>query len=446
MIRSILVANRGEIAARVIRTARKMGLKTVAVHSEPDAGALFVRAADESVNLGGKTPLESYLDAAKIIAAARAKRCDAVHPGYGFLAENPDFGRRCREAGLLFIGPEEEAIRVMGDKAEARKTARRLGLPTVPGSDVVQGLAEAQAACERISFPVLLKASAGGGGIGMRRVDTPEELPRAFTETADRAGAAFGDGRVYIEKYLDEPHHIEIQVLRDRRGSVLTFYERECSVQRRYQKVIEESPSTFVTPELRRALREAAGKLMDGIGYLNAGTVEFVVDRLRNYYFLEANTRLQVEHPLTEEITGLDLVELQIRVAAGEELPLAESELKTEGWAIEARVYAEDPERFYPSPGTITAYAEPAGEGIRVDSGYGLQGVVTPYYDPLIAKLITRGADREESRERMLRALDGYLIAGIKTNIPFLQKAFRSSLFRGGGYDTHFIDKLKKEL
>jgi acetyl-CoA carboxylase biotin carboxylase subunit len=445
VIQTLLIANRGEIARRIIRTAKKMGIKTVAVYSDADTGALFAREADASIGLGGKTPLESYLDVEKVIGAALSERCDAVHPGYGFLSENPSFVRKCMEVGLLFVGPEAESIRLMGDKAQARRTAQTLGIATVPGSGIVRDLAEAMAACEQISFPVLLKASAGGGGIGMRRIENVVDLPSAFDETSARARVAFGDSRVYLEKYLDEPHHIEIQVFRDKRGNVLTFCERECSVQRRFQKVIEESPSTFVTADLRRDLRKAAKKLVNGIGYVNAGTVEFVVDSERNYYFLEANTRLQVEHPVTEAITGLDLVELQLRITAGEELSLVDDGIVTAGNALEARIYAEDPERFYPSPGTITGYEEPAGEGIRVDSGYCLEDTVTPYYDPLIAKLITHGSSREEARARMLHALDRYHISGIKTNIPFLKKAFSSPLFRRGGYDTHFVEKLKKE-
>ncbi len=444
VIRSILVANRGEIAARVIRSARRLGIKTVAVYSDADCGGFYMRDADEAVCLGGKTPLESYLDVEKIIEAAISRKCDAVHPGYGFLSENPVFVERCAQAGLTFIGPGAESIRLMGDKARSRQTAQSLGLPTVPGSDVVEGVQEAQEVCACLGYPVLLKASAGGGGIGMRKVESPKGLLQAFTETTDRAGVAFGDCRVFVEKYLEEPHHIEIQVLCDHYGGVLTFYERECSVQRRYQKVIEESPSTCVSEELRRNLREAARRLVDGIGYVNAATVEFVVDKERNFYFLETNTRLQVEHPVTEAITGLDFVELQIRIAAGEKLPLEEADLVTKGWALEARIYAEDPKRFYPSPGTITEYVEPCGEGVRVDSGYGLQGAVTPYYDPLVAKLITYGADRGEALSRMSAALDDYHIGGIRTNIPFLKEAFASSLFREGGYDTHFVEKLRQ--
>lgn len=444
MMHSILIANRGEIARRVIRTAKKLGIRTVAVHSDIDQNALFVKESDESVSLGGKNPLESYLDIEKIIAAAKAKKCEAVHPGYGFLSENPKFVKRCEEEGIIFVGPGADAISAMGDKASARATAKRLDIPTVPGSDILQSADEAKKVCEQLSFPVLLKASAGGGGIGMRKIDKAEQVEKAFEETTSRAKQAFGDGRVYIEKYLEEPHHIEIQALRDKAGNVVTFYERECSVQRRHQKVIEESPSTFVTESLRQNLREAAKKLVNGIGYLNAGTIEFVVDKNRNFYFLEANTRLQVEHPVTEEIFGVDLVEVQIKIASGEDIPLQEENLKVKGWAMESRIYAEDPERFLPSPGTISEYREPAGEGIRVDSGYEAGSAITPYYDPMIAKLISCAETREKAIEQMLVALEQYKISGIKTNIPFLQKAFSSELFKNGGYDTHFIEKLRK--
>lgn len=444
-IKSILIANRGEIARRVIRTAKKMKIKTVAVYSDADENALFAKEADQRGGLGGKTPLESYLDFEKIVKIALEKKCDAIHPGYGFLSENAKFVKRCREANILFIGPEAEAITAMGDKALARKTARELGVPTVPGSEILRSVEEAKAACNNISFPALLKASAGGGGIGMRKVGNHEELPTAFEEASNRAKVAFGDSRVYIEKYLEEPHHIEIQVFCDAEGNVLTFHERECSVQRRYQKIIEESPSTYVTEELREKLREATRKLVRGIGYLNAGTIEFIVDKDRNFYFLEANTRLQVEHPITEVITGLDLVELQIKIASGERLPIEEDDLEVEGWGIESRIYAEDPVRFFPSPGTITEYSEPSGEGIRVDSGYGVQSVISPYYDPLIAKLITHGATRDVAIERMLSALENYSISGIKTNIPFLKEAYASPLFKNGGYDTHFIEKFRKQ-
>jgi len=442
LIKKVLIANRGEIARRIIRTTDKLNIDTVAVYAEPDSNAIFVREAGEAVSLGGRTPLESYLDIEKIIGAAKKTGCDAVHPGYGFLSENPLFVNRCQAEGLTFIGPTAEAIGLMGDKAEARKVAKRLGVPTVPGSEIMANLAEAEEVCPKIGFPLLLKAAAGGRGIGMRLLSGPEELAAGFTETADRAGVAFGDKRVYAEKYLDQPHHIEIQVLRDHHGNLLTFFERECSVQRRYQKVIEESPSTAVDSELRRKLREAARKLAEGIGYLNAGTIEFVVDGSGNFYFLEANTRLQVEHPVTELITGIDFVEQQIQIVSGETLKLRDEDLEHSGWAIEARIYAEDPKRFFPSPGTITEYLEPKGEGIRVDSGYEAGSVITPYYDPLLAKLIAHGETRSEAIGRLEEALKGFQITGLKTNIPFLLEVVASRLFIDGGYDTHFIKKM----
>ncbi len=444
MIKKVLIANRGEIARRIIRTTDKLNIGSVAVFAEPDSSAIFVREAGEAVSLGGRTPLESYLDIEKIIGAAKKTGCDAVHPGYGFLSENPRFVNRCQAEGLTFIGPTAEAIGLMGDKAEARKVAKRLGVPTVPGSEIMANLVEAEEFCSKIGFPLLLKATAGGGGIGMRLISDPQELAAAFTETADRAGVAFGDKRVYAEKYLDQPHHIEIQVLRDHHGNLLTFYERECSVQRRYQKVIEESPSTAVDSELRRKLREATRKLAEGIGYLNAGTIEFVVDGSGNFYFLEANTRLQVEHPVTELITGIDFVEQQIQIVSGETLKLRDEDLEHSGWAIEARIYAEDPKRFFPSPGTIAEYLEPKGEGIRVDSGYEAGSVITPYYDPLLAKLIAHGETRSEAIGRLEEALKGFQISGLKTNIPFLLEAVVSRLFIDGGYDTHFIEKMKQ--
>lgn len=443
MLRSILIANRGEIARRIIKTAKRMGIRSVAVYSEIDSNALFVKEADEGVNLGGKTPLESYLAIEKIISAAKEKRCEAIHPGYGFLSERPEFVRRCEEEGIIFIGPPASVISAMGDKVEARRTARKLGVPTVPGSDIVQNEEEARRVCAEIGMPVLIKAAAGGGGIGMALVDRAEDLPRMLQTTSDRARSAFGDGRVYIEKYLEEPHHIEIQILRDAQGNVLTFYERECSIQRRHQKIIEESPSTFVTEELRKKLREAARKLAEGIGYLNAGTIECMVDKQKNFYFLEANTRLQVEHPITEAITGIDLVEMQIRIASREPLPFRDEDIKVNGWAIESRIYAEDPERFLPSPGKIKDYKEPTGDGIRTDSGYTDGDTLSPFYDPLIAKLITHGETRDSAINKMLFALDNYIITGIKTNIPFLKNAISSHLFKTGGYDTHFVEKLK---
>ncbi|MBT9131818.1 ATP-grasp domain-containing protein [candidate division NPL-UPA2 bacterium Unc8] len=444
MISSVLVANRGEIARRVIRTIKRLKIKTIAVYSDIDENTLFANDADEKVSLGGKTPLESYLNIEKIIKVAVDKKCEAIHPGYGFLSENSDFIRACENENIIFIGPKASSVAVMGDKQRARETAKKLGVPIISGSGILKNLKEAEEVCKELSFPVILKASAGGGGIGMKKVETEGELRQAYEQTSNRARAAFGDGRVYIEKYLEEPHHIEIQVLRDKFGNVLTFYERECSVQRRHQKIIEESPSTFVPEELRHNLREAAKKLVNGIDYLNAATIEFMVDKYRNFYFLEANTRLQVEHPITEEISGVDLVEFQLEIASGKPIPLLEENLKVSGWAIESRIYAEDPEKFYPSPGTIAEYSEPQGEGIRVDSGTRGGDVISSFYDPLIAKLVTFGEDRTIAIERMLFALENYSITGIKTNIPFLTKAYSSKLFSNGGYDTHFIEKLNQ--
>ncbi len=437
-IRSLLVANRGEIARRILRTARRMGIRTVAVHSDADAKALHVKEADAAFPLGGNAPRETYLDVEKIVAAAKKSGAEAIHPGYGFLSERPPFARRCREEGILFVGPSPEAMEALGDKERARDLARRSGAPLAPGTAVLSGPDEAAKRAEALGYPVLLKASAGGGGIGTKRVDAPGEMARAFDEAARRAQQAFGDGRLYLETYLRDPHHIEVQILGDRAGKVVTFVERECSVQRRYQKVIEESPSPFATPALRERLRESARALALAARYENAGTVEFVVDGDRNPCFLEVNTRLQVEHPVTEMATGLDLVELQLRIAAGESLTLDETRFS--GHAIECRVYAEDPERFFPSPGPLSTYREPSGEGVRVDSGYAQGDVLTPHYDPLIAKLIAHGPDRAAAIGRMAGALERYEISGLKCNLPFLRKAVASGLFRGGNYTTHFIE------
>ncbi|MEM3086114.1 MAG: biotin carboxylase N-terminal domain-containing protein [Halobacteria archaeon] len=467
-IRSLLVANRGEIARRVIRTARRLSIRTVALHSDVDAKALHVKEADAAVPLGGNAPGETYLDIEKVVAAAKKAGAEAIHPGYGFLSERPTFARRCREESILFVGPSPEAMEALGDKERAREVARRVGAPLAPGTPILPGPDEAAREAERVGYPVLLKASAGGGGIGTKRVDSPADIAKAFDEASRRAQQAFGDGRLYLEKYLRDPHHIEVQVLGDRAGKVVTFVERECSVQRRFQKVIEESPSPFATPALRQRLREAARAVAKVAKYENAGTVEFVVDGDRNPYFLEVNTRLQVEHPVTEMVTEivrgaqpkastagrtaaeggrksnrLDLVEQQLRIAAGELLALDEARLPVSGHAIQCRVYAEDPERFFPSPGPLATYREPSGEGVRVDSGYTQGDALTPHYDPLIAKLIVHGPDRETAISRMAGALERYEIGGLKHNIPFLKNAVGSDLFRGGNYTTHFIEALR---
>ncbi len=445
MLKSVLIVNRGEIARRIIRGAKLLGIEAIAVYSDIDEQSLFVQEADKAVSIGEPKPKDSYLNIDKVIAAAKESGASAIHPGYGFLSERWEFAQRCEREGLIFIGPSSEVIRRMGDKLRSREIASSLGIPVPPGSGILTSVQEAGKWAAELSFPVIFKASAGGGGIGMVKVEKEEEVAEAFETATNRARLAFGDERVYVERYLESPHHIEIQVLGDKDGNVVTFPERECSVQRRHQKVIEESPSPFATAGLRQELRQAAKSLARGIGYRNAGTVEFVVDGIRNYYFLEINARLQVEHPVTEMLTGIDLVEQQMRIASGESLLLREESLGWRGWAIESRVYAEDSKNFYPSPGKIASYVEPRGEGIRVDSGYWAGDTVSQFYDPLIAKLIAWGEDRGKAIMRMQHALDSYEITGIKNNIPFLREAFCSELFKSGNYDTHFISRLKEE-
>ena len=444
MLKSMLIANRGEIARRIIRTAKRLGVETIAICSDVDETALFVQEADKAIRVSGSKPRDSYLNIDNIIGIAKDVETSAVHPGYGFLSERWEFAQRCEREGLTFVGPKSEVINSMGDKARSREIATSLGIPIPPGSGILSGVQEAKEWAGKLSFPVIFKAAAGGGGIGMRKVEGMEEVAEAFDEASNRARLAFGDERVYVEKYLESPHHIEIQILGDEDGNVVTFPERECSVQRRHQKVIEESPSPFATSELRLGLRQAARRLAQELGYTNAGTVEFVVDKDRNFYFLEVNTRLQVEHPITEMITGFDLVEQQIRIASGEPLTIKEDNLKWNGWALESRVYAEDSENFYPSPGKIISYLEPSGDGIRVDSGYRAGDTITQFYDPLIAKLVVWGKDRSKAITRMLEALADYEITGIRNNIDFLKKAFDSELFQSGSYDTHFIPRLRE--
>lgn len=445
MLKSILVANRGEIARRIIKTAKKLGIETIAIHSDADETALCAQEADKAIRVSGTKPRDSYLNIDHIVNIAKELKASAIHPGYGFLAERWEFAQKCEQEGVIFIGPKSEVIHSMGDKARSREIATSLGIPIPPGSNILRDVVEAKEWAEKLTLPVIFKASAGGGGIGMKRIGRMEEVAEAFEETSNRAKMAFGDDRVYIEKYLDSPHHIEIQILGDKNGKVITFPERECSVQRRHQKVIEESPSPFATPELRQSLRQTAKRLAEKLGYTNAGTVEFVVDKHRNFYFLEVNTRLQVEHPITEMITGFDLVEQQIRIASGAPLAIDEENIAWNGWALEARIYAEDSDNFYPSPGKLASYVEPSGDGIRVDSGYKAGDTISQFYDPLIAKLITWGADRNQATDKMLKALADYEITGIKNNIPFLKKAFDSALFKSGNYDTHFISNLKEK-
>ena len=444
MLRSVLIANRGEIARRIIRTAKLLGVETIAVYSDIDEKSLFVQDADRAVEIGEARPKDSYLNIDKIIAGARECGATAIHPGYGFLSERWEFAHRCETEGLIFVGPSSEVIHKMGDKYRSRQIASDLGIPIPPGSGILTSAEEARNWAAELSFPIIFKASAGGGGIGMVKVEEEKEIAEGFDAATNRARLAFGDDRVYVEKYLESPHHIEIQTLGDKDGNVVTFPERECSVQRRHQKVIEESPSPFATAELRHRLRQAAKRLAQGIGYRNAGTVEFVVDGRGRFYFLEINARLQVEHPITEMITGIDLVEQQMRIASGEPLLLSEEGITWNGWAIESRIYAEDSTNFYPSPGKIVSYMEPGGEGMRVDSGYQAGDTVSQFYDPLIAKLVVWGEDRHKAIAKMRHALDKYEITGIKTNVPFLRGAFDSELLRSGNYDTHFISKLKE--
>jgi propionyl-CoA carboxylase alpha chain len=441
MFSKILIANRGEIACRVIRTARRMGIKTVAVYSEADAEALHVREADEAVPIGPPPAADSYLKVDRIVAACKATGAQAVHPGYGFLSERPGFAAALAEAGIAFIGPTPDAIAAMGDKIESKKLAATAGVSTVPGYlGVINDTAEAARIAADIGYPVMIKASAGGGGKGMRVAHDDAELREGFSGAQHEAKSSFGDDRVFLEKYIEEPRHIEIQVLGDAHGNVVHLGERECSIQRRHQKVIEESPSPFIDEATRAAMGAQAVALSKAVGYRSAGTVEFIVDRDKNFYFLEMNTRLQVEHPVTEMVTGFDLVELMIRVAAGEQLPFTQQDIKQTGWAIEARVYAEDPERnFLPSIGRLLRYIPPAGEGIRIDSGVYEGAEISVYYDPMIAKLCAYGGDRGQAIERLRGALDGFYIAGLRHNVAFLAAIVEKQRFVDGALSTNFI-------
>ncbi len=442
MFKKVLIANRGEIAVRVIRTLKEMGIKSVAVFSDIDRRSLHVNLADEAYPLGGKTSAESYLVMEKIIEIAKKSGAEAIHPGYGFLSENEAFAKMCQQNGIVFIGPSPDAIVKMGDKVTARKIMEKAGVPVIPGFEK-EGLTEEEALAfaKKAGFPVMIKASAGGGGKGMRKVSSETEFAKAFRQAKSEAKSSFGDDRVYIEKFLEEPRHIEIQVLGDKYGNVIYLGERECSVQRRHQKVIEEAPSPFVTEKMRKEMGETAVKAAKAVGYFSAGTVEFLVDKHRNFYFLEMNTRLQVEHPITEWITGLDLVEYQIRIAAGEKLDLKQEEISIRGHAIECRIYAEDPDKnFMPSPGLIKKLAVPSGPGVRDDSGVSEGSEVSLFYDPMISKLSVFHRDRQSAIKRMLRALDEYIVAGIKTNIEFHKKVLTHPAFVSGKYDTTFID------
>ena len=442
MIKKILVANRGEIACRVMRTAKKMGISTVAVYSDADKDALHVRMADEAVHIGPPASAQSYLLIDKIVEACKQTGADAVHPGYGFLSEKREFQEALSRAGILFIGPDAEAIFAMGDKIESKKLAKKAGVVQVPGYlGVIKDAEEAVKIAKDIGYPVMIKASAGGGGKGMRLSWNDQETREGFVSATNEAKSSFADDRVFIEKFIEHPRHIEIQVLGDSHGNVVYLGERECSIQRRHQKVIEEAPSPFLTPEVRKAMGEQAVALAKAVNYKSAGTVEFIVDVNRNFYFLEMNTRLQVEHPVTELVTGLDLVEWMIRVAAGEKLGFAQKDIKLTGWAMEARVYAEDPYRnFLPSIGRLTRYLEPeAGKHVRVDSGVGEGGEISIHYDPMIAKLCSYGADRTQAIAHMRRALDEYYIRGLNHNIPFLAALMGHPRFVKGELSTGFI-------
>lgn len=447
MIRKVLIANRGEIALRVIRACMELGIKTVAVYSEADRDSLHAWLADEDVCIGGPRPAESYLDPRRIISAAVITNADAIHPGYGFLAENADFADICEEHGITFIGPTPEQIRAMGDKAEAKRLMQEAGVPTVPGSDgVVDDLDEARKIAKDIGYPVMIKATAGGGGKGMRIAYDEADLVKKFEMARAEAKAAFGDPGVYIEKFIQNPRHIEVQLLGDGRGNVVHLGERDCTIQRRHQKLVEESPSPVVDEELRRRLGEAAVKGAKKINYRGAGTIEFLVDRDKNFYFMEMNTRIQVEHPVTEMVTHIDLIKEQIRIAMGEPLRFRQEDIRFLGHAIEARINAEDPYNdFAPSPGKITSFHPPGGLGVRVDTHVYAGYVVPPYYDSMLAKLIVWGETRDEAIARMRRALREFIIEGVKTTIPFHQKVMEDARFISGEFDTSFLEGFRIE-
>jgi acetyl-CoA carboxylase biotin carboxylase subunit len=446
MFKKVLVANRGEIAVRVIRACHELGITAVAVYSDVDRAALHVLKADEAYSIGKSAAAESYLNIDRILEVARRCGADAVHPGYGFLSENPRFARVCGEAGIKFIGPPPESMELMGSKTRARTEMEKAGVPLVPGtSQGLDSLAQAGEIATRLGYPVMLKAAAGGGGKGMRLVQGEGELASALEAAQSEAQRAFGDDQVYLEKAIANPRHIEMQVLADEHGNCVYLGERECSVQRRHQKVLEECPSPAATPEMRKSMGEIAVKAARAAAYTNAGTIEFLADASGNFYFLEMNTRLQVEHPVTELVTGLDLVQLQIRIAAGEKMPFTQKDVSLRGHAIECRIYAEDPENdYFPSPGKITILTEPSGPGIRVDSGI-YQGWNVPLeYDPLLSKLIGYGESREQAIGRLRRALDEYVVGGVKTNLPLFRQILSDSEFLAGNTDTGLLARLQE--
>lgn len=443
MIKKLLIANRGEIALRIIRTCREMGIKTVAVYSDADKDSLHVRFADEAVCIGAPISKESYLNIPRILSAADITNADAIHPGYGFLAENAAFAEICIDSKLNFVGPLPHMITSMGNKSLAKDTMRDAGVPVVPGSDgVIENLDEAKALIKKIGLPVMIKASAGGGGKGMRIVREEEEIENAFNTAKAEAASSFGNDEVYIEKFVDKPRHIEIQILGDKHGNVISLGERDCSIQRRHQKLIEESPSPFIDEIVRDKMSKAAIQGAKSVNYLGAGTIEFLVDADKNFYFMEMNTRIQVEHPVTEEITEMDLIREQIRIANGEKL--SKKKIRMYGHAIECRINAEDPENnFRPSPGLVTAFNQPGGNGVRVDTHCYAGYKIPPYYDSMIGKLITYAPTRNEAIRKMVRSLDEFIVEGIKTTIPFHQMIMQNEKFLTNDYDTGFIDTLK---
>ena len=445
-IKKLLIANRGEIALRVMRSARELGIKTVAVYSEADRQALHVRFADEAVCIGPPPSSESYLRMERIIGAAKETNADAIHPGYGFLSENEAFAKAVINAGLIFVGPPPKAIEIMGSKLAAKNAASKFKVPLVPGTtEPISDISKAKRISKEIGYPILIKASAGGGGKGMRVVNNEEEFSEQMQRAVSEATSAFGDGSVFIEKYVTRPRHIEFQIFGDQHGNVVHLFERECSIQRRHQKVVEEAPSSVLTPELRAKMGEAAINVARSCGYYNAGTVEFILDENKNFYFLEMNTRLQVEHPVTEQITGIDLVKLQIKIAEGEKIPFRQEELKIHGHAVEVRVYAEDPaNNFLPDIGTLKTYRRPQGHGIRVDDGFE-EGMSIPfYYDPMIAKMICHADTREAAIEKMIRAIDEFQITGVETTLGFCKFVMEHEAFRSGNFDTRFVEEFFK--
>ncbi len=442
-MRKILVANRGEIALRIMKSIKEMGIKTVAVYSQPDRNSPHVKYADEAVLLGSGASSESYLKGDKIIEICKELKVDEVHPGYGFLSENRDFADKVRQAGLIFIGPPSKSIRLMGDKLSAKEVVKKYNVPLVPGTEkAVENIDEAIKISKEIGFPVLIKASVGGGGKGMRIVERKEDLEEQMKTAISEAKSAFGNGSIFIEKYVTSPRHIEIQILADKQGNIVHLFERECSIQRRHQKVVEEAPSIVLTPEIREQMGKISVDVARSCNYVGAGTVEFIMDENKNFYFLEMNTRLQVEHPVTEMITGIDLVKEQIKIARGEKLSFDQEDLKIIGHSIEVRVYAENPfENFLPDIGSLQVYKRPHGLGIRVDDGFEPGMTIPIYYDSMISKLITYGRDREEARIRMIRACEDYQVVGVHTTLPFGKYVMEHSRFINGDFDTHFIKK-----